>query len=338
MKKNLFLIGLAFLANCTYAQTIVVDTLDEHFKNSTATNYPVLMGPVKAGYLGGYSLYEDRAKAQLFDSKYGVTGDGQITELLFWFAFRSGNPSSTIIAKIWSDNAGKPGSVLSSATILFKDIPTIYTPVKTLNASYNTVVKLPSPITIPSNKKFWAGFTMYVTPAAMAAGDTVALFTSKDPVAGDSPGISGDFPDVKTHTFDLLRNGTTWISTNDSTGNSYQMDIAYAVFPVVSFTVGMDEKENNMGLKLFQNYPNPFSNTTEITYELNKPSKNVSLEITDIVGRKIMEFKQREQLNGVHSVSVNAGKLSKGIYFYTLKTGDAILTKRMIINSSLTIH
>jgi hypothetical protein len=81
---------------------------------------------------------------------------------------------------------------------------------------------------------------------------------------------------------------------------------------------------------LEQNYPNPFNDRTEINYTLAN-ADDVSIEISDITGRVIKELNEGFRSTGKHTVTVNASDYESGIYFYTLKAGDFVQTKRMVI-------
>lgn len=87
---------------------------------------------------------------------------------------------------------------------------------------------------------------------------------------------------------------------------------------------------------LKQNYPNPFNPTTKIVYELPK-NCNVTLEVYNVLGQKVITLvNNRLQLKGKHSVVWNAkdvhgNNLSTGIYFYRIKAGDFIQSKKMIL-------
>ena len=67
-----------------------------------------------------------------------------------------------------------------------------------------------------------------------AAGDSVGLVTSTD----------GEFTAAVTHTFEQW-NDNSWVSFNDGTTASWQTDVAMAIYPVVDFTVGINEIEAN---------------------------------------------------------------------------------------------
>jgi len=82
--------------------------------------------------------------------------------------------------------------------------------------------------------------------------------------------------------------------------------------------------------RLGQNYPNPVEDATEITYELANPSK-VDIEITDMTGRTVLSIHEGKMTSGKHSAKINTGSLESGVYFYTLKAGNFVDTKRMVV-------
>lgn len=81
---------------------------------------------------------------------------------------------------------------------------------------------------------------------------------------------------------------------------------------------------------LYQNYPNPFNPSTEIIFDLNKAS-NINLDIFNIIGEKIQTLSSGFFSAGRHSLIWNADNYSSGIYFFVLKTGEKIFTKKMIL-------
>ncbi len=71
------------------------------------------------------------------------------------------------------------------------------------------------------------------------------------------------------------------------------------------------------GFLLRQNYPNPFNPTTAISYQLAADSR-VSLEVFDVLGRKIASLAEGTQGSGLHTVQFDAGGISSGVYLYRL--------------------
>jgi hypothetical protein len=81
---------------------------------------------------------------------------------------------------------------------------------------------------------------------------------------------------------------------------------------------------------LSQNYPNPFNARTTIYYSLPEQSL-VTIDIFDILGRKIETLAEGMIPAGEHQVVWDASAQSSGIYFYRIKAGDKVETKRMTL-------
>jgi hypothetical protein len=87
--------------------------------------------------------------------------------------------------------------------------------------------------------------------------------------------------------------------------------------------------ETTAGFSLM-NYPNPFSGSTTIRYELPQPGP-VRLAIYTSLGEETAILVEGKQTAGPHSVQVQAAKLhlTPGIWFYVLKAGDRTLSGNM---------
>lgn len=82
-------------------------------------------------------------------------------------------------------------------------------------------------------------------------------------------------------------------------------------------------------IKLLQNIPNPFSESTEIKFELGRNSKNAAIFIYNMQGTQLKKF---DNLSGNGSVIINGNELNAGMYLYSLIVdGIEINTKRMIL-------
>ncbi|MBS1494937.1 MAG: T9SS type A sorting domain-containing protein [Bacteroidetes bacterium] len=84
--------------------------------------------------------------------------------------------------------------------------------------------------------------------------------------------------------------------------------------------------------KLGQNYPNPFNPSTKINYEI-KNAGFVSLKVYDLLGREIAELVNETKDAGRYTIDFNASKymMASGIYFYRIKAGEFVDTKRMVL-------
>lgn len=83
---------------------------------------------------------------------------------------------------------------------------------------------------------------------------------------------------------------------------------------------------------LHQNYPNPFNPTTTITYDL-ATAGNLTLEVFDVLGRKVATLASGVQLAGKHAYSFNASqyRLASGVYFYRLSANGFSETKKLLL-------
>ena len=81
---------------------------------------------------------------------------------------------------------------------------------------------------------------------------------------------------------------------------------------------------------LSQNYPNPFNPSTTIEYQIPELSF-VAIKVFDVIGNEITILLNEEKPAGSYEVKFNAEGLSSGIYFYQLRAGDFVKTKKMIL-------
>lgn len=84
--------------------------------------------------------------------------------------------------------------------------------------------------------------------------------------------------------------------------------------------------------KLEQNYPNPFNPETKISWQIAQ-SSFVTLKVYDVLGNEVATLVKEEQSEGNYQVGFNnkTNELSSGIYFYQLRAGDFVQTKKMIL-------
>ena len=86
---------------------------------------------------------------------------------------------------------------------------------------------------------------------------------------------------------------------------------------------------------LYQNSPNPFNPSTIIKYTIPnviaKQSQFVTLKVYDVLGNEVATVVSEEKSAGTYEVEFNADNLPSGVYFYKLKAGNFIETKKMIL-------
>ncbi|MFT6717857.1 MAG: hypothetical protein ACJAY8_000239, partial [Sphingobacteriales bacterium] len=102
---------------------------------------------------------------------------------------------------------------------------------------------------------------------------------------------------------------------------------------ITDASVGVDELAAAGGeFSLSQNAPNPAVDNTNISYELVKAGKNVSLEVFDITGKMVASINKGTQAPGAHTISFDASALASGVYTYTLDVDGTRLTNRMVVS------
>lgn len=97
-------------------------------------------------------------------------------------------------------------------------------------------------------------------------------------------------------------------------------------------TVLSDENTGELptSYQLLQNYPNPFASATTIGYAIPHAS-NVTLEVFDVMGRKVATLVDGLVPAGSHQASFNAAALSAGVYVYQLSANGSVQTQRMTV-------
>ena len=96
-----------------------------------------------------------------------------------------------------------------------------------------------------------------------------------------------------------------------------------------------EQSQQPLKYRLIQNYPNPFNPTTTILYEIPNTEK-VTLEIYDILGRKVATLVNNVQHKGRYNIVWNGrnnfgATVASGVYFYRLQSGNFISVKKMIM-------
>ena len=127
---------------------------------------------------------------------------------------------------------------------------------------------------------------------------------------------------------DFVSISTGW-ADGSSTGRIYKW--------AGSFVPVEEEFAEVSDFVLEQNYPNPFNPSTKIKYQIPaslNPSKGgtlVTLKVFDVLGNEIETLVSEEKQTGTYELTWNASNLPNGVYFYQLKAGSFVQTKKMIL-------
>ena len=88
---------------------------------------------------------------------------------------------------------------------------------------------------------------------------------------------------------------------------------------------------NHDHFEVQQNKPNPFSDFSVIEY-YSPASSNVDLKVSNMLGKTVYSRSYQSQ-RGLNRITLQAGDLTPGVYFYSLGIGKTSVTKRMIVDS-----
>jgi hypothetical protein len=181
------------------------------------------------------------------------------------------------------------------------------------------------------------GFTGYIDAMTPNSSGT-PIFSRTN--GGEVVGVRSEGANWKTAflAFDYaannFRSDTSLTQANDpkyawgvEVGNQALAFLQWAGYVTGIETVNPNVPER---FNLSQNYPNPFNPTTNIRFDI-KSTAQVELKIYDILGTEIQTLVNSQLAPGTYNVNFDAAKLSTGVYFYTIKAGDFVSTKKMML-------
>ena len=118
----------------------------------------------------------------------------------------------------------------------------------------------------------------------------------------------------------------THIDPAIGTGGRYSL---YASWVPLSLATDMEtEIQIPATLSLGQNFPNPFSSETTISFELNRPA-HTRISVYDVLGRLITHLVDGPLQPGIHRHVFDASHLSSGIYFYRIEVDGFVQSRTM---------
>jgi M6 family metalloprotease-like protein len=88
-------------------------------------------------------------------------------------------------------------------------------------------------------------------------------------------------------------------------------------------------------ISLFNNFPNPFNPTTNISYNLISNDK-VTVTIHDMLGKLVKVLIDKNQNAGFNSINWNGTNVKNelvagGVYIYTIESGNSVFSKKMVL-------
>jgi hypothetical protein len=170
----------------------------------------------------------------------------------------------------------------------------------------------------------------YISPSAslsLASGgmligtDSLGVFLFSD--NGDSLGSHNEgLTDLNVHSMIIDESDYIYIGTENGLWKR----------PLSEIITSIKEIPNKLPLNytLEQNFPNPFNPSTSIQYAVSN-RQFVSLKVYDVLGNEIEILVSEEKTAGTYELTWYAEQLPSGVYFYQLKAGEFVQTRKMIL-------
>jgi polyhydroxybutyrate depolymerase len=189
-----------------------------------------------------------------------------------------------------------------------------------------------------------------VKPFIKHGGNTVPISNIQVKLYSNDPWVTQVYPDLRTcstispgeikpviQPFAVYYDSSTFPGYFNLKFEISSGEFVYEVFDtviVVSPTAVEDEVQQPLTLRLEQNYPNPFNPVTTIKYSFPKLSF-VTIKIYDVLGSEVATLINEEKPAGNYelnwSAASAAGGLPSGVYFYQLRAGNYVETKKMVL-------
>ncbi len=175
------------------------------------------------------------------------------------------------------------------------------------------------------------------TIAPIGGAMAFARYTNGDVAGYASTDLNGNYAitGLAPGKYSVTVDAVGFTSTSDQTASPTYSDIGIAQGAIVNYTIdnvtGVVQNTSTAAPKQFslsQNYPNPFNPSATIKYAINV-SGLTTLKVYDILGKEVATLVNGVQNAGEYAVLFNASQLSSGVYFYTLQSGNTVVTKKM---------
>ena len=102
--------------------------------------------------------------------------------------------------------------------------------------------------------------------------------------------------------------------------------------PLSEMITAVETNKDNLPTEfaLEQNYPTPFNPSTKISWQL-PIGIQATLKVYDVLGKEVATLVNEYKPAGTYELTWNAANLPSGVYFYRIKAGSFIQTRKMIL-------
>ncbi len=173
-------------------------------------------------------------------------------------------------------------------------------------------------------KSFDKKSVLVMAALLIIAGGSSCVYGQQYTVSGTITASGTPVQDALVTFVDNSNASLTYSALTNSTGT----------FNLGSITAIEAKSQLHRTFQLAQNYPNPFSSGTAISYNLEKNS-DVKVTIYDVLGRVVRDYTMGYQGTGVHGIIWNGRnnlgeKVTPGVYFYRLQANGKAIVKKMV--------
>jgi hypothetical protein len=159
-----------------------------------------------------------------------------------------------------------------------------------------------------------------------ASNTTPSTFTTSVQLSEHPPGWSArGYMPVLFEYFDANADaGAVWVGQDGSNKRVY--------FDRFNAVVGVTHNGNEIPgtYSLSQNYPNPFNPATKIDFAIPK-NGFVTIRLYDMLGQETATIVNKEMTAGSYTADFDASRISSGVYFYKMVSGDYTSIKKMVL-------
>ena len=159
------------------------------------------------------------------------------------------------------------------------------------------------------------------------------------------PLTTGNLTTAPNHSGVFVPTSTEWVQRSislSSIGTSTNVRFKFAFtsgggndiyiddINIGNFTVGIDDFSN---IGSFSVYPNPTNSSAQISFNLTKDVKNLSIKVRNAVGQEVTNVVNGQSFNsGKYTLKIDEQrKLSSGIYFIEFNADDNVKVQKLIV-------
>ena len=270
---------------------------------------------IAAGTVNGMYVSSDDG-----DTWEKVTGDGE-SEIITSIAFdedptKSGMPTTNMIF------GSESGKVFLATSLTLFTVAVLYATL-VVNSGLTRIMAHRHPTTL-----------VPIFMASLYAATGGAFYYAIAGLSGWQPWMTGlpSNPMISMFTSYLIVSTAIIVMYIAMYGNSKAANSGSEIYKAtfdISTGVAL-QPYTDQRLTLHQNIPNPFREQTRIQFELSDAAYTV-LDVFDMAGNKVLSLVDGMMSKGNHDIDLAGERLSRGIYYYTLRSNNQVETKKLVV-------